>query len=82
MWQGFVVKRAAARRSIWISAASSTRNALSKTANYGDIGTRTAYGIIARNTIESYDASTKTAINCVSLTAATAVTINAPSRAV
>lgn len=49
MWQGFVVKRAAARRSIRISAASSTRNALSKTANYGDIGTRTDYGIIARS---------------------------------
>ncbi|KAF3800715.1 hypothetical protein GCG54_00006974 [Colletotrichum gloeosporioides] len=48
-WQGFAAKRAAAKRSIWISAASSTRNALSKTANYGDIGTRMDYGIIARS---------------------------------
>ncbi|KAL3300352.1 hypothetical protein RB213_008987, partial [Colletotrichum asianum] len=89
MWQGFVVKRAAARRSIRTSAASSTRNALSKTANHGDIGTRTAYGIIARSvmhlsvpTTESYDASTKTAISCVYPTVATVVTTNAPSRAI
>ncbi|CAI0643987.1 unnamed protein product, partial [Colletotrichum noveboracense] len=71
--QEFVVKRVAARRSIRISAASSTRNALSKTANYGDIGIRTAYGIIARSTTESYDAFTKTAINCVYLTVATVI---------
>ncbi|EQB58356.1 hypothetical protein CGLO_01415 [Colletotrichum gloeosporioides Cg-14] len=80
-WQGFAAKRAAAKRSIWISAASSTRNALSKTANYGDIGTRMDYGIIARSTTESYDASTKTATNCVSPTVATVAITNAPLRA-
>ncbi|KAH0431506.1 2og-fe oxygenase superfamily protein [Colletotrichum camelliae] len=81
-WRGFVVKRAAAKRSIWISAASNTRNALLKTANYGGIGTRTDYGIIARSTTESYDASTKTVTNCVYPTVATVATTNAPSRAV